>query len=124
MSSSPDSSPHSERVEECPTCGLHPYDFDVDEYKRELDRVAGLLRSTQEQLEAALSDLAGYRKALDQADAKLFALRQAAYPFAQPHDTTLTEYEALRAVLYPASRPSDRDPQLAYDYRMGTTPDE
>ena len=36
---------------------------------------------------------------------QLEALREAARPFAEPDDTTLTQYEVLRAVLYPATKP-------------------
>jgi len=34
-------------VTECPLCGLHPYDFTVEEYARELDRKEAQLAETE-----------------------------------------------------------------------------
>ena len=38
-------------ITECPLCGLHPHDFTVEEYERELDRKEAELR----ELRAALA---------------------------------------------------------------------
>lgn len=40
-------SERAEAVKECPACGLHPYDFDVTEYAREVDRLAERLREAE-----------------------------------------------------------------------------
>jgi len=45
--------PDQAHVERCPACGLHPYDFDVDEYKQELDRVDARLRQVEQVVELA-----------------------------------------------------------------------
>ena len=31
-------------ITECPLCGLHPHDFDVEEYEREVERLNGIIR--------------------------------------------------------------------------------
>lgn len=45
------------------------------------------------------------------------ALREAARPFAEPDDTTLEQYEVLRAVLYPSSEPGLGHSAIA-DHRL------
>lgn len=34
-------------ITECPLCGLHPHDFTVEEYEREVDRLNGIIRELQ-----------------------------------------------------------------------------
>lgn len=41
------------RVEACPECGLHPYDFTVVEYREELDHKQKLLNEARAELQTA-----------------------------------------------------------------------
>jgi hypothetical protein len=88
-------------LEECPTCGLHPSDFTVDEYKRELDRVEGQRDALAAELERVTAALRRFAIS-EEVDGPCWC---GCYPGLRlPHDSHSEDCVAARAALAGGAR--------------------